>query len=665
MLTWAKRGAGLGLLCLLLGLTLGLQAQLVPVPPTSAPRASLTGAPLRSQRLGITFINSAQMATNPRRYQQALELGAGWNRFPLYWDAVESAPDVYDWAAYDAVVAEDVAYGLQMNVVLLGMPSFRRDGNIPSGLNAPVFTSGSDFPSAGATLNPENSWANFVYQVVMRYKPNGTLAQAKGWRGGQGVRVWEMWNEPDLAQFWGGGIANYARLLKVAYIVTKLADPQAQVMFGGLLYPTSDNWLARVMAIYDNDPQGRANNFYFDIVSVHSYSYAWRSGWLVLFARQTLVAYKVNKPIWLNESGVSVWDDYPGKTWTADAPNERKNFATAEQQAWYFIQSSAYAWSEGADVVFYHQLYDDCGDQAAGTDFPPHNGSLCADGRVCWGNAFGIFRNERGNICFGQHPQPATPRPIAVAYRLMADIFGTIPFVANGKARFPDNGSTVITFDRPTSGERIRVIWNRRLQPNTVRISAQGDSAQVYSLYGNTRITPNAQGEYVLDLPAAKEMAYPEGSIESFDRSPIGGAPFIVIELPNGGLGDPAQNPITAATTAPLIETPIPIPTFRPTTAPDADTTPPEPFMNALPVVSPPVFDLAWGARDNGAVVKYLVWVKVNDGEWLPYLETSQTQASYTGIVGNVYRFAVWAQDEAGNWSTNTALEPMAVTKVE
>ncbi|MDQ7034813.1 MAG: hypothetical protein Q9P01_08240 [Anaerolineae bacterium] len=46
---------------------------------------------------------------------------------------------------------------------------------------------------------------------------------------------------------------NYARLLKVAYLAAHFADPTTTVMFGGLLYSTPDNWLARVLAIYEND----------------------------------------------------------------------------------------------------------------------------------------------------------------------------------------------------------------------------------------------------------------------------------------------------------------------------------------------------------------------------------------------------------------------------
>ncbi|MEO1289019.1 MAG: hypothetical protein AAFV93_14740, partial [Chloroflexota bacterium] len=390
-------------------------------PPTSVPEnTTYTGRQFaRSDRLGITFISSAQIEQDDTRYQNALLLGAGWTRWPLYWNAVETALNQWDWSDYDELVIDDVRYGLNINAILLDRPLFFAEGDSIAGLNNPIFADGTDTPGQGKAINPENPWANFVYQAVQRYKPGGVLAQQEGWTSGQGVTIWEVWNEPDLAQFWRGGINAYARLLKVAYLSAHQADPTADVMFGGLLYSTPDNWLARVLAIYESDPLARSNNWFMDAVAVHSYSYPWRSGWLTLFAKQTLIAYGLDRPIFVNETGISVWDDYPGPVW-ANAPEQRIRLGTADQQAWYFIQSTVYAWSEGASVVFFHQLYDDCGDQPAGTDFPPNNGDLCASGQACFGDAFGLFRNTSESICFSQHPNPGTPRPAAEAFNLMA-----------------------------------------------------------------------------------------------------------------------------------------------------------------------------------------------------------------------------------------------------
>jgi hypothetical protein len=624
---------------------------------------------IRAPRLGVTFINSADIHADDVRYGKALDLGAGWNRYPVYWNQIEVAPTQYEWERYDRLVIDDTRHQLQANAILLGIPPFHRDGEVPIGINEPVFADGNDFPkNPDSTLNPANPWVNFVYQAVQRYKPNGILAQAQGWQNGEGVRVWEIWNEPDLKQFWGGSVGAYARLLKTAYITIKHADPSAKVMFGGLLYNSDDNWLARTLAIFVNDPFGEQNKYYFDQVAVHSYSYPWRSGWLVLYARETLDAYKLKKDIWLNESGVSVWDDYPGPTWAKTA-EERQNMATADQQAWYFIQSSVYAWSEGADVVFFHQLYDDCGDQPAGTNFPPHNGDLCFNGQICWGNAFGLFRNESNAICFSQSPQGGFARPVVNAYQLVARVFGTQEFVTDGTVQRQDDGTASVSFVRPNTQERITVVWNRMFEPVTTRLPALGTNAQLLTLYSNTLITPDAEGNFVLNLSSAQPDAYP--FLEADDQSAIGGAPIILIQKPDGTMGAFSSaiipnNPNVSAPVAPLaFPTTVLLPTQNATSAPDGDTIPPIPRMNGLPITSPSVFMVSWGADDNGQVVKYLVWVRIDGGEWQPWLETAQTQAEYVGESGKRYDFAVWAQDAAGNWSSNTDLQSMASTQVQ
>jgi hypothetical protein len=252
-------------------------------------------------------------------------------------------------------VTDDLAQGLGIDAILLGRPAFYADDTRIKGLQEPIFADGSDTPSQSKKLNPRNHWVNFVQKAVLRYKPGGELSRDKGWAKDQGIRIWEIWNEPDFLPFWSASIVDYARLLKTAYIVIKQVDPDAQVMFAGLLFGSNDNWLARVLAIYQDDPFHEAYNWYMDMVAVHNYSYPWRSGWLVNVVDQTLIAYKLKRPIWLNESGVPVWDDYPGPLW-ATTPAEKQLRATSQQQANFFVQSAAYAYAEGAAVVFFNQL---------------------------------------------------------------------------------------------------------------------------------------------------------------------------------------------------------------------------------------------------------------------------------------------------------------------
>jgi hypothetical protein len=489
--------------------------------------ATATDGYLRSPRLGITHISLTGEPTSDERYRNALELGAGWNRYPIYWDRVETQPGTFDWAAYDQQVTSDLSYGFSINAILLGRPGFFADGKNNeriAGLQEPIFADGSDFPEPEKAINPDNPWANFVMQTVARYKPGGVLALQEDWPANQGIRVWEVWNEPDFELFWSGSIEDYARLLKVAYIVAKNVDPNAQMMFGGLLFQTQDNWLARVLAIFEDDPLVEKFNWYHDIVAVHSYSYPWRSGWLVLWVRQTLKAYGLERPIWLNESGVPVWDDYPGPRW-ASQPEEWELRATAEQQASFFIQSTVYAWSEGADVVFFHQLYDDCGNQPAGTDFPFSTVEQCPPGQICAGDAFGLFRNASSSICFSQHPQPNTPRPAASAYRLIADLFGNGDFDQPELETLED--ALIFTFHSVRPGQRVRVLWNRTFEPVTVDVEL-ANAAKLYSLTDVKTVRPDAEGVYRLTLPPAQPDYYP--FLEPGDVSAVGGEPFILVE---------------------------------------------------------------------------------------------------------------------------------------
>jgi hypothetical protein len=66
------------------------------------------------------------------------------------------------------------------------------------GTSAPADSAGSltHYPS-----RDYGEWANYVAAIVTRYKSD--------------VHYWEVWNEPDLAEFWNGTPAQYAALLDV------------------------------------------------------------------------------------------------------------------------------------------------------------------------------------------------------------------------------------------------------------------------------------------------------------------------------------------------------------------------------------------------------------------------------------------------------------------
>ncbi|MBE0691116.1 MAG: hypothetical protein IH587_13435, partial [Anaerolineae bacterium] len=483
---------------------------------------------IRADRLGIAHISAVDTPRSDERYERALSLGAGWNRWPLYWDRVETQPARFNWAAYDALLENDYQYGLRLDVILLGAPTFRRNDDQIIGLQAAIFADNTDTPAPGKDVNPDNPWAAFVQAAVHRYMPGGDLAQAAGWPAGQGVRVWEIWNEPDFEFFWSGTVHEYARLLKVAYLVIHSIDPDATVMVGGLLYPTRGNYLARILSTYDQEPGSEDYNWYMDAVAVHNYGDSWRSGWLTLVVRQTLVEYGIERPIWITETGVPIWDDYPGPLWTKDEPDARELLATAAQQAAFVVQSAAYAWAEGSQVIIYHQLYDDCGNQPPGTNFAPSTNNLCRPGEICAGDVFGIYRNPDDAICFSRHPQPDSARPVADAYALLTDVFGSTPFSRRGIVDdVRDDGAAFITFTRPESHERIVVIWNTTQETLELSLPADDERATLFTVAGQRSLTALDEA-YTLTLPPAEmprqRFREPRLPVD------IGGMPLILVE---------------------------------------------------------------------------------------------------------------------------------------
>lgn len=503
--------------------------------PTPAATSTPTATPvipqrregaLYADRLGINFVGSAEHGVDGERFAMGLDTGAGWDRFTIYWNEIEREPNRYSWGIHDVVVRNNVIYGMGSNAILIGIPDIYAGGDkwIPGRLFEPVFSDGTDTPGEGKTLNPGNPWAEFVYAAVTRYKPDGTLARRERWPRGTGVRVWEIWNEPDFRQFWQGDASEYARLLKVAYIAARHADPEARVMVGGLVLFEQPAFLSDVLALYQNDANPVDQRYPFDIVAIHSYSHPAFSFYAVQRVQTLLAVHGLGHvPVWLNESGVTVWNDYPGPTWASRADQVQWR-ATLDEQASYVIQNATFAFLGEAEKLFHFQLYDDCGNQPAGTTFAPHDGSLCDSGAACWGDALGLLRNRADNLCFNQHPEPGTQRPAYGAFRLVSEVFGSQPVVP--LTGYTLGGRQWSIFALPDTGKIMTVIWDESGQAGEVTVNPRAGQGQLIRASGERQvITPAADGVYHIWLDPATNRNQP-GSPGFM----IGGPPVILIE---------------------------------------------------------------------------------------------------------------------------------------
>jgi hypothetical protein len=470
----------------------------------------------RDDHFGIAHVSYPAGPRSAPRYDNAAAAGASWDRWALYWTDVERSPGQYDWTNVDAAVNADVANGFQVDPVLLATPSFhgsslsaqadepppriedkgpalavmrgqtirRAAGSAiapPNGLRNPVFADGTDTPGTGKAINPNNPWARFVATAVARYKGR--------------VQVWEIWNEPDFSVFWSGSVADYVRLLKVAYLAAESSDPSATVLVGGMMYWEWANrsgdhaWLRAFLDELARDPGAAANGHYFDGIPWHWYSRSSDVYDKVASANALLSARGITgKRHWVNEMNAPACGEPPANASCAD-PNY-KGSATVDEQAAFVVQAFAYALAVGADRAFHFQYADDGN-----------------------GEAFGLFRND------------GSARPAYTAYGVAAAQLGGAATVT----RQTVGNVEQIVLQRPCSAARTIVLWARGGSAEMAAVTARGELATLVEIDGTTASVSPVNGQYRVALAGATDN-------RSFSNVPtdyiIGGRPRLLVENP-------------------------------------------------------------------------------------------------------------------------------------
>jgi hypothetical protein len=159
--------------------------------------------------------------TSDENLDQIKDLGLKVIRRGFTWPNIEKSPGVYDFADYDRLV--DAAQ--QRGLLILGTIALNNKKVAPE-----VYT------DAG-----REAFVKFAAAVVGHYK-------------GRSI-IWEIWNEPNIATFWGkhGSGANsdgfadeYSDLVKAVVPAMRQADPDATIVAGSVnLYEASFPWMER------------------------------------------------------------------------------------------------------------------------------------------------------------------------------------------------------------------------------------------------------------------------------------------------------------------------------------------------------------------------------------------------------------------------------------
>jgi hypothetical protein len=236
-------------------------------------------------------------------------------RLPLDWSHMEARKGSIDWTRSDQIVGAVASRGIATQL----MPH-----------QAPLWANGRTFggialdgqtrttPPVGSPA-AEQYWQSFLTQTVERYGPGGSF-----WSNGYAarypgkppvpVRVWQIWNEPNIPGQFGGAAdpVKYAELVKISNEALKTVDPNAIISLAGLPglvdYP---GW-------YFLHQLYQVPNFtdYFDLVAAHPYTSNLKS-----FRRQMDAIREVMR--YYNDLGTGVWISEMG--WGSKKPDGHIN----------------------------------------------------------------------------------------------------------------------------------------------------------------------------------------------------------------------------------------------------------------------------------------------------------------------------------------------------
>lgn len=274
-------------------------------------------------------------------YPFLIDSQANWLRSRAAWSNVEPTNTTvanYSWGSTDQAMAAARADrgGLHIIAVIDLIPEWAQ--LIPGAVSGPIDPDKLD------------DFAEFVQATVERYDGDGYQDAP----GRPTIRHWELFNEPDGSpNRWGDYGTEYAAMLAIAYPAIKAADPNAQVIFGGMAYDWFDYQGGPfVYAFLDNVLAAGGGN-YFDIMNFHMYP-LFASNWGSLSTglkgktaaiRTKLAEYGLNKPVIITEAG---WHN----STDADPPS-----SDAEQMA-RLVQLMAQSYASDIKVTVWFMLHD-------------------------------------------------------------------------------------------------------------------------------------------------------------------------------------------------------------------------------------------------------------------------------------------------------------------
>lgn len=245
----------------------------------------------------------------------------------LYWSRLESQKDKWDFSAADKYVKMAEQHHVDVLLTLGITPEWA--SSHPS--------QRSDFNPGGAAPPKEmTDWRNYVQEVATRYKGR--------------IHEYEIWNEPNLKNYYTGSIPEMVQLAKVAYTTLKRVDPSNVVVSPSATGTASGlTWLASFLRA--------GGGKYADIIGYHFYvNPAPPEDMVPLIQRveQIMTSNGVgNKPLWDTETGWAIQDRQD--TVRPEPGGGFNSVVLSENQApAYVARAYILAWAAGVSRLYWY-----------------------------------------------------------------------------------------------------------------------------------------------------------------------------------------------------------------------------------------------------------------------------------------------------------------------
>ncbi len=178
-------------------------------------------------------------------------------RQPLRWSSIELERGKYIWAWWDSYMTALARHRMQLMPILYEPPPFRARKGAQRGGYQPA-----RFSEMGA----------FAARVARRYGPRGTFWKSNPKLPKAPIRIWQVWNEPNLRYYWPPkpNAREYVRLLAASARGIRRVDPGAEIVTAGVPQSTLKGAVPQRKFIRQMYRAGAARHF--DTLAIHSYT---------------------------------------------------------------------------------------------------------------------------------------------------------------------------------------------------------------------------------------------------------------------------------------------------------------------------------------------------------------------------------------------------------